>query len=342
MRARYEMARAHPLTRTEIALARRTITCVACCIGLLAALAAVAPWAASADAFCHDSSSPCKEGFLPNTQFATHSKSVSMMNGSSTEESCESTLEGESTADLAEGEGITGKVTSLTFANCTGLCEAVEANRLPYSLLGKANAEGGGGTASFTSGGSGNPRLTWTGCAFGVTCVYETAEEVLNFSGGKGGSEEQDGRLEIKRELSRVSGTLCPAAITWTGTYTETMVGAELSGGWWWSRPKPIISWNSHDYGEVTVNTPVTAKITTTASVELEFGKGVLAGNGEGVFTPVVDNCSNQKILGNCLTEVTCKPKAVATYEATRELSWKKVGGGSEGTLKMRLKCRGK
>jgi len=298
---------------------------------------------ASADYYCHTSASPCVEGFLPETTFATHAKSA-LLKSTGLEVKCESTMEGESTADLEEGKGITGKVTALTFSGCSGTCSSAKANNLPYTTLDIANEKGGGGTATITSGGSGKPGITLSSCTgLKEPCVYGASEVTLTFEGGNGGSEEKDGRFLAKEaKLSKVSGAGCPETATWTGTYVETVVGAEFNGDWWWSRSRPIISWNSYDYGEVTVNNTATSIGTYTSSAEVEWGQVGFSGNGEGIFAIVVDNCSNQKILGNCTMETTCKPKATVTYEATREISWKKVGGGGEGTIKTRLKCKGK
>ena len=307
-----------------------------------ALLAFVSTGAASADAFCRDAVNPCFEGYAPPTPFTAVTKSA-VLKGAGFEETCSSTLAGESTSYLAKGEGVNGKVTSLVFSSCTGTCTAASATSLPYSLLALAT-EGGNGTATASSSGEGNPGLKLTGCTgTKETCTYSTAKVPLGFTGGKGGSEANDATLAVNSvTLTKTAGP-CPATASLTAKYVANKVGIQTNASWYWWSDDPVITWSDYDFGEITAKTTQTVTFVISNKVELQYGGLSLVGNGENVFAKGVDNCSNQRILGKCTVEVKATPKeAGPTYEATLQVPWEEVGGSGFGTLNIRLRCKGK
>jgi hypothetical protein len=308
----------------------------------IALLAFAGTGTANADSFCRDAVNPCHEGYGTPTTFAATTKSA-VLKGTGFEEVCASTLAGETTSNLEEGKGVTGKITSLVFSGCTGTCATSSASSLPYSILALAT-KSGNGTVTASSSGEGNPGLALTGCTGSKqTCTYSTSEIPMSFEGGKGGEEANDPKLTASGvTLAKTSGP-CPATASLSAKYIASKVGFQTDISWWLWTHSPIVSWSDFDFGEVKAGTTVAAVVTVKPSVEVKFGTLTLTGNKDGVFAIGVDNCSEEEILIECTTEVKATPKAAGPiYETTLEIPWKEVSGSESGTVKIRLKVKGK
>jgi hypothetical protein len=131
---------------------------------------------------------------------------------------CPSTVEGEITNAGGAGLPVTGKITTLTFPNCT--------NGAVVTVLAK-------GTLSISSSGSNSGSLSSTGAevtveAFGFHCIFKTNATPLGTVTGSTepkANEFTDATLDISAEISRTggrSGAFCGEKAKWTGSYKVT------------------------------------------------------------------------------------------------------------------------
>lgn len=184
----------------------------------LALLAVTGAGVASATALCEMNESPCpaKAWYQLAPEISGKAKSPSMVASPFTEKCGQSALVGESTEEPEETKApVIGKITSLTFTECTP-CSTAQAANLPYKTS-IAHTEGGKGTVTVESSGAGVPQLKLSKCSGGATCVYGASKITLKFSGGKPASIAAE---SVSLKLEEGSKVSCGETLSLTSTYS--------------------------------------------------------------------------------------------------------------------------
>jgi hypothetical protein len=118
------------------------------------------------------------------------------------------------------GSPLIGKVTKVSFTNCTG-CKTVKELHMPYEAK-IAATTGGNGTLTTTTGGSGSPGSVLSECGGPGPCTAESASISLDVTGGLGGSEGADAKVVAEKEPLSLSGFLCLGSGAWSANYRIT------------------------------------------------------------------------------------------------------------------------
>lgn len=180
-----------------------------------AAIAIVAPPQASATAFCAVEEDPCSS---ENTYGLPLELGLSA-NGLATFSGATNVTCSASTASMSlteeSGEDLVGKLSSLTFTECTSGC-TVTAQSQPYKV---AVEETGSwdGTAELTGAEAGKKVQFKTVCS-GIECVYGSSKVTMKAEGGKPATLATNGS-----SFAKESGSFfCTSTMTWGASYSIT------------------------------------------------------------------------------------------------------------------------
>lgn len=144
-----------------------------CMVGAIVAVAFVGASSASATVLCKENKSPCGSAWPEETTIVAESSKAVLLGSLSV--TCTSKVTVLAEKNLA-GE-ITGKITSLTWSNCSG-CTKVTTTKLPTGSL-KATGSGNG-TLLTTS----ETVVLLENCPLGITCTAKATDASLTFNGG--------------------------------------------------------------------------------------------------------------------------------------------------------------
>jgi len=133
-------------------------------------------------------------------------------------------------AETSDSDRILGKITSLTWSNCSG-CSNVETTTLPSGSLFPTSA--GNGKLETTS----TTTVLLKGCTiFGVECTATASKAALEFKGGTIGGTAQSVANKVPTSLS---GGFCGTSGEWdagsegSSPYVVTEVGGSKTGEIW-------------------------------------------------------------------------------------------------------------
>jgi hypothetical protein len=201
----------------------------ALCAALVAALlsmAALGASSASADVLCKSQpnvENECSAPYLIPTTIKAHT-AVAKFNMEGIVK-CESDLKGETSENLGVGKGLKGKLPTMSFPSCTGVCGSAAAEGTNYKFV--ILSEGQNGTIGFSEGeGMGVPRIKFANCfTENLTCIYGAASIPFLFRSST--NIFTAARIEIpfgnSAQLMRQNGSAgaCAATAQWEETNYE-------------------------------------------------------------------------------------------------------------------------
>ncbi|HEX7245416.1 MAG TPA: DUF6531 domain-containing protein [Solirubrobacterales bacterium] len=189
---------------------RRVLCTGGAVLGALCCLLVLAGASASASTLCSSNTSPCAGTEIKsNTELKATAGTVTFASSIGTV-SCEtSTLKGETTTNGGVGEVVKASFSSLTFeGNCHFAKTACTVTTVSLPTGPSFSGEGGNGTLSLGKGGE----LTIK-CGVLFNCTYSLAVEFTLTGGGPAIA------AVFEKELSKISGPLCPKTTVWTVQY---------------------------------------------------------------------------------------------------------------------------